>query len=226
MVRAIRIWRVLSWISGCVFILPSAFLFWMDIRDEWSHPETIALFGLYLLASLLGPVSAIGIKRTTRWARPVGWIAVVVQILAGPIFTPLGVFGLFLLYCGAGKPGTDAKSSPIQQRALHILSVVLTVVIVATSIDISFGWAKHLGYPDAPSLPIALLMLWTCLVLDIVLHEAGHALAVKLVRGQCIIFRSGHFGGVGSQAVRGGNLREKLGLPAASALRQDRPITW
>ncbi len=164
MAIAIRIWRVASWIVGCVFILPTALLIWMDIREyELRHPAAIALFGLYFLACLLAPISAIGIKRATWWARPVGWIAASVQTLAAPIFTPLGIFGLILLYCGAGKAGPRPESSRLWQRASTVPSTVIGMVVVMISIDLSFRWAKHLGYPDTPNLVITLLILWTCI---------------------------------------------------------------
>jgi len=192
MAIAIRIWRVASWIVGCVFILPTALLIWMDIREyEWRHPAAIALFGLYFLACLLAPISAIGIKRATWWARPVGWIAASVQTLAAPIFTPLGIFGLILLYCGAGKAGPRPESSRLWQRASTVPSTVIGMVVVMMSIDLSFRWAKHLGYPDTPNLVITLLILWTCIPLQLVIHEAGHGLAVMLMHGHIHQFQIG-----------------------------------
>src|SRR5216683_356570 len=105
MATAIRIWRALLWIFGAVFGLPLVTLLWKETsQSEWQHhAATTALVGLDLLASALGPVCAFGMKRGTRWARPVGWIVASLQTLAIPFFTPLGIFGLILLSRGAGK---------------------------------------------------------------------------------------------------------------------------
>jgi hypothetical protein len=193
MSTAIRIWRVLTWILGGVFVLPSAFLFWMEITEPVlrAYCASIALSGLFFLASVLGPVAAVGMKRGTRWARPVGWIAACVQTMAIPLFTPLGLFGLILLYCGAGKTGTRPASASPSHRASAVAGVVMAVLIVFLSIDGFFRWAKHLGYPTAPGEAFALPILWACILLEVVIHEGGHALAVKLVRGYIHRFQIG-----------------------------------
>src|SRR5947209_1825594 len=98
---AVRIWRVLLWIFGGLFVLPSAALLWFALRDSDGSLAvlSIQLFGLDFLAAALALVAAGGMKR--RWGRGVSWIAASVQILAIPVFTPLGIFGVVLLALGA-----------------------------------------------------------------------------------------------------------------------------
>jgi hypothetical protein len=190
---AIRIWRALVWILGGVFVLPSGVLLWMEITDPAvrQHYTSIGLIGLYFLASVLGPVGAFGMKRVTRWARPAGWIAASLHTLAIPLFTPLGLFGLILLSRGAGKTGTRPASAPPYQRTARGAWIVIGMLALSVAIDGCFRWAKHLGYPDAPSLAIALPILCACAFLQLALHEVGHALAVKFLRGHIHHFKIG-----------------------------------
>jgi len=192
---AIRIWRVLVWILSGVFVLPSAFLLWTEIAD-FEAPRSyapIALSGIYFLASVLGPISAAGMKRMARWARPVGWIAASIQTLAIPVFTPLGLFGLILLSKsnGTGMTGTRPSGAQPSQRAAAVAWIAIAVLMLSTPMDGFFRWAKHLGYPDAPSLAIALPILCACVLLQLAIHEVGHALAVKFVRGHIHRFQIG-----------------------------------
>src|SRR6266571_6642011 len=124
----IRIWRALMWILGGLFVLPSAVIFWTQTRDSAprSHYASIALMGLYFLASVLGPVVAVGMKRRSRWVRPAGWIAASLHTLAIPFFTPLGVFGLILLSRGAGK-GSAWPSAPPSRRTATAARNVITL---------------------------------------------------------------------------------------------------
>jgi hypothetical protein len=190
---AIRIWRALVWILGGVFILPSAFLLWKEITDSEArgYYASIALSGLYFLASVLGPIGAIGLKRMSRWARPVGWIAASIQTLAIPLFTPLGLFGLVLLSSGTGKTGTRPASAQPFPWAGSIAWAAIAVLALSPLGDGPFRWAKHLGYPDAPGPAIALPILWACVLLQLAIHEVGHALAVKFVRGHIHRFQIG-----------------------------------
>src|SRR3984957_6342929 len=128
MAVAVRIWRVLSWIMGCLCVLPMGYGLWMQL----ALPEELLLFpvvmcALWFLSSVLAPISAVGIKRQTRWGRPVGWVTACVQIVAFPLFTPLGVFGLILLFVGAGKhrPQVDSK-----KQASSLASTVGGVAVV------------------------------------------------------------------------------------------------
>jgi hypothetical protein len=193
MATAIRIWRVLLWIFGAVFALPFAVLFWRQIRDsEWEYyASSYALIVLCFVASVLGPVCAFGMKRATRWARPVGWITASLQTLAIPVFTPLGIFGLILLSRGAGKAGTLPSSAPPLRWREILAWTVIGLPVQYFAIDGSFRWAKRLGYPDAPGEAIALLMLWACILFEVAIHEVGHALAVKFVRGHIHWFQIG-----------------------------------
>jgi len=193
MATAIRIWRILLWIFGAVFALPLAVLFWREIRDpEWQYyASSYALIVLSFLASVLGPVCAFGMKRATRWARPVGWIVASLQTLAIPFFTPLGIFGLILLFRGAGKPGTLPASARASRSAGTATRIVIEMTVLGLALDGFFRWARRLGYPDLSSLPAALVTLWACIVVQLVIHEAGHALAVKLVRGHIHRFQIG-----------------------------------
>src|SRR5258708_2676490 len=190
---AIRIWRVLTWILGGVFVIPSAFLLWMELTEPMlrGYYASFALSGLYFLASVLGPVAAFGMRRGTRWARPAGWIAASLYTLAIPLFTPLGLFGLILMYCGAGKTGTQpVGSSPSRQSPALAGGVIALILVLFLSIDGFFRWAKHLGY-HAPAEAIALSILWACICLEVLIHEGGHALAVKLMRGNIHRFQIG-----------------------------------
>jgi hypothetical protein len=193
MATAIRIWRVLLWILGAVFVLPSAFLLWTSIRYSlWQYDRfTAALFGLYFLASVLGLVGAFGMKRAKRWARPMSWIAASLQTLAIPLFTPLGIFGLILLSRGAGRPGTPPARVRRSQRTGIAGLIVIELFVIFLAVDGFFRWSRRLGYPETHSLRIALPILWACTFLQLVIHEAGHALAVKFVRGHIHRFQIG-----------------------------------
>jgi len=125
--KAIRIWRVFSWISGGVCGVPSAVLLWINL-SEWFMPRqnaSIAFATLWILASILGSVAAFAMKRGTRWAVPIAWIAASVQTLAVPVFTPLGVFGLFLLCARAGEIGARQERQPSQTVVPAILAFLV-----------------------------------------------------------------------------------------------------
>jgi hypothetical protein len=192
MATAIRIWEALLWIFGAVFVLPVVVFLWREpSQSEWRQATATVLFGLYLLAWALGVVSAFGMKRATRWARPVGWIVASLQTLAIPFFTPLGIFGLILLFRGAGKPGTLPASARASRSTANATRIVIEMVVLGLALDGFFRWARRLGYPDMSSLPAALVTLWACIVVQLVIHEAGHALAVKLVHGHIHRFQIG-----------------------------------
>jgi hypothetical protein len=187
------------WILGGVFVLPAAGFLWMEVRDpdgQLYYP-LLVLGGVYLLASVLGPVAAAGMKRGSRWARPAGWIAASVQTLAMPVFTPLGLYGLILLACGAGEPearsagGQASLRGAAAQRFATVAQTVLAIVIPVMCMRAFFREAIQLGYAGAPSLAIGLPILWVCLFLQLVIHECGHALAVKLVGGHIHRFQVG-----------------------------------
>ena len=195
MAVAVRIWRVLSWIMGCLCVLPMGYGLWMQL----ALPEELLLFpvvmcALWFLSSVLAPISAVGIKRQTRWGRPAGWVTACVQIVAFPLFTPLGVFGLILLFLGAGKSGpqVDAKKRA-SGLASTVGGVAVVVGVVVPAVDGAFRWAKHLGYPEATSAIPTELILLLCLSIQMVVHEGGHALMGKLVGGHIHHFRIGPF---------------------------------
>src|SRR5713101_8361830 len=144
--RAIRIWRALTWILGGLFVLPSAVIFWTQITDSVprSHYASIALMGLYFLASVLGPVVAVGMKRRSRWARPAGWIAASLHTLAIPFFTPLGIFGLILLSRGAGRGSAWPISAPPSRRTATAALTMINIIGTFLAVYGFFRWAKRL----------------------------------------------------------------------------------
>jgi hypothetical protein len=194
---AIRVWRVLLWIWGVVFVLPAGFGLWMEIADPRRHRDllSIALMVLFFVASLVGPICAVGMRRGTRWARRFGWIATSIQTLAFPLFLPLGIFGLVLLFRGAGKAEMRSRAAP-SSRLTGSIVLIGTLLGVKLVVDGFFHWAARLGYPTGQRSPIGDaimfgIMVGICLLVGIAIHEAGHAMAVKFVGGHIHHFRIG-----------------------------------
>lgn len=177
MATAIRIWRVLLWVMGGLFLLPSAWMMWttVELADGARYYGPLSLLGLYLTASLLSLMSAWGMRRGRAWARRVSWAAAAVQTIAFPVFTPLGIFGLILLWRGdTGR--SSGRSSAVTTGAMGV--AVVSMVTVLLSIEALVYWAKSLGYPAMAALPSPIPAIWLGILLQLAIHEGGHALAV------------------------------------------------
>jgi Peptidase family M50 len=186
----------LLWIFGGLFVLPAATQFWLmavmsDPDAEVQRDFAMVLFGLYSLASALALVSAFAMRRAAKWARPVCWIAATVQVFAVPMFTPLGLFGLILLARGAAREGTLVARPTAPAKKGAIASTVVALVPLLLVIDLGFRWARMLGYPEATRFPVVLAVLFTCIALQLVVHEGGHALAAIAMHGHIHRFQVG-----------------------------------
>ena len=191
MVTAVRIWRVLLWVFGCLFALPALLMLWIDVTNRELPQNKVGsgLIALYFVAALVGPIAAFGLKRGKVWARPVGWIAAGLQTIAIPVFTPLGIFGLVLLARGAGSSSVVVRQ-PSHKSGHGILTAAL-VAAVAVVNTLFLQWAKRLGYADEPYAGIEFLILLACIMIQLLVHEAGHALAVTLLGGYVHTFQIG-----------------------------------
>ena len=79
-------------------------------------------------------------------ARRLAWTAAIVQCLALPIFTPLGLFGIILLWRGAFQDDGLPKSPPAKIGAFWGTVTALVALILAAK---GFTqWAHALGYPE------------------------------------------------------------------------------
>jgi Peptidase family M50 len=178
------------WVIG-VFAIPSAILLWTQFAYAYDGvPSGTVLVALFLVASISGPVSALALNRSKRWGRPICWIGAAIQTLGFPLFTPFGLFGLILLGYRAGKGETESHS-----RGSRWVGVVARTVAACVAVILLFDgfgfWARHFHYPDDTGAVAVVLFLWASFAIQIVIHEAGHAVAAKLVGGHLHRFQIG-----------------------------------
>ena len=92
-------WGVIGFcaVAGIVALLSAP---WFE-GDAWQLPTLTSPLGLFALFGVLGAalslVAGVGLRRATRWSRPLGYIASTTALATVPIGTLVGVYGLIVL---------------------------------------------------------------------------------------------------------------------------------
>jgi tetratricopeptide (TPR) repeat protein/Zn-dependent protease len=142
---------------------------------------------LYLIpTSLLCWITAAGLKRNSRWVRPVGIFTCVLLLFGFPVLTLAGAIGLHLLTGkssrdheadsnAAIKPSTDFWSARRKSKAQPMVLTILWSAAFVLQAWFS-AYARHAGMPTWH--PGFKWWLWFSLFLLVhtALHESGHAI--------------------------------------------------
>jgi hypothetical protein len=197
---AVAIWRFLLWTMGIVFVPAMGYALWLEAGLAWRYGYPVlgmAVTSFWMIAALSGPIAAWGLKRAKPWATRAGWIAAALQTLALPIFTPFGLLGLILMALGAGKVTVavdEPAPSPAQKGPFPwnqaLRAIALSEAAIGTYFAFDF-WGQALGYPHSIGALAGFLAFGAGFVIQIFIHEAGHALAVLWVGGHLHRFHVG-----------------------------------